>query len=101
MDERSRQVQIRVHDRGRGIHDSDLPHIFDPFYRSPEVVTARIKGTGLGLSIAKRSAEAFGGTLAVSSQVGVGTVFTISLLVAGHELADVQFSEASKIGDRI
>jgi len=101
MDERSRQVQIRVHDRGRGIHDSDLPHIFDPFYRSPEVVTARIKGTGLGLSIAKRSAEAFGGTLAVSSQVGVGTVFTISLPVAGHELADVQFSEASKIGDRI
>jgi signal transduction histidine kinase len=65
------------------------------------VVTARIKGTGLGLSIAKRSAEAFGGTLAVSSQVGVGTVFTISLPVARHELADVQFSEASKIGDRI
>jgi signal transduction histidine kinase len=84
-----------------GIHDSDLPHIFEPFFRSPEVVTARIKGTGLGLSIAKRSAEAFGGTLAVSSQVGVGTVFTISLPVAGHELADVQFSQDSKIGDRI
>lgn len=101
LDERSRQIQLRVHDHGMGIHDADLPHIFDPFYRSPEVVTARIKGTGLGLSIAKRSAEAFGGTLAVSSQVGVGTVFTISLPVAGHELADAQFSEASKIGDRI
>jgi len=101
IDERSRQIQLRVHDHGMGIHDSDLPHIFEPFFRSPEVVTARIKGTGLGLSIAKRSAEAFGGTLAVSSQVGVGTVFTISLPVAGHELADVQFSEDSKIGDRI
>ena len=101
IDERSRQIQLRVHDHGMGIHDSDLPHIFEPFFRSPEVVTARIKGTGLGLSIAKRSAEAFGGTLAVSSQVGAGTVFTISLPVAGHELADVQFSEDSKIGDRI
>jgi signal transduction histidine kinase len=101
LDERSHQIQLRVHDRGMGIHDADLPHIFDPFYRSSEVVTARIKGTGLGLSIAKRSAEAFGGTLVVSSQVGVGTVFTISLPVARHELADVQFSEASKIGDRI
>jgi signal transduction histidine kinase len=101
LDERSHQIQLRVHDHGMGIHDADLRHIFDPFYRSPEVVTARIKGTGLGLSIAKRSAEAFGGTLAVSSQVGVGTVFTISLPVARHELADVQFSEASKIGDRI
>jgi signal transduction histidine kinase len=100
LDEPSHQIQLRVHDHGMGIHDSDLPHIFEPFYRSPEVVTARIKGTGLGLSIAKRSAEALGGTLAVSSQVGVGTVFTISLPVAGHELADVQFSEASKIGDR-
>ena len=101
MDERSRQIQLRVHDRGMGIHDADLPHIFEPFYRSPEVVTARIKGTGLGLSIAKRSAEAFGGTLAVSSQVGVGTVFTISLPAVGQESAPVQFSEASKIGDRI
>jgi signal transduction histidine kinase len=101
MDERSHQIQIRVHDHGMGIHDSDLPHIFEPFYRSPEVVTARIKGTGLGLSIAKRSAEAFGGTLAVSSQVGVGTVFTVSLPAAGQELAEVQFSQASKLGDRI
>jgi two-component system sensor histidine kinase BaeS len=101
MDERSGQIHLRVHDRGMGIHDSDLPHIFDPFYRSPEVVTARIKGTGLGLSIAQRSAEAFGGTLAVSSQVGVGTVFTISLPAVGQESAPVQFSEASKIGDRI
>ena len=101
MDERSHQIQIRVQDHGIGIHDSDLPHIFEPFYRSPEVVTARIKGTGLGLSIAKRSAEAFGGTLAVSSQVGVGTVFTISLPAVGQESAPVQFSEASKIGDRV
>jgi signal transduction histidine kinase len=101
IDERSRQIQLRVHDHGMGIHDSDLPHIFEPFFRSPEVVTARIKGTGLGLSIAKRSAEAFGGTLAVSSQVGVGTVFTILLPVAGHELADEQFSGDSNIGDGI
>ena len=96
MDERTGQIQLRVQDHGMGIHDSELPRIFEPFYRSPEVVTARIKGTGLGLSITKRSAEALGGTLAVSSQVGVGTVFTISLPAVGQESAPLQFSEASK-----
>ena len=43
------------------------------------VVASQIRGTGLGLAIAKRSAEAFGGTLSVESQIGVGSVFTLRL----------------------
>lgn len=76
-----RHVQIRVQDHGIGIKDSELPFVFDPFYRSARVVDAQIRGTGLGLAIAKRSAEAFGGTLSVESQVGVGSVFTLRLPV--------------------
>jgi signal transduction histidine kinase len=98
MDERNHELQIRVQDRGMGINQSDLPHIFEPFYRSPQAVTAHIKGTGLGLSIAKRSAEAFGGTLGVSSEVGVGTVFTLSLPPAHCHSEDRQVSDAPRIG---
>jgi signal transduction histidine kinase len=75
-------VRISVADHGVGIHGSDLEQIFEPFYRCPQAIAAQIHGTGLGLSIAKRIAEAFGGTLSVVSEVGVGSVFTLHLLVA-------------------
>jgi signal transduction histidine kinase len=75
------QIRIRVEDHGIGIGDSELPFVFDPFFRSTQVVDAQIRGTGLGLAIAKRSAEAFGGTLSVESQIGVGSVFTLRLPV--------------------
>jgi len=74
-----RHVRIRVQDHGIGIDSADLPFVFDPFFRSSQVVAAQIRGTGLGLAIAKRSAEAFGGTLSVESQVGLGSVFTLRL----------------------
>ena len=76
---RGRQVRIRVEDHGIGIRGSELPFVFDPFFRSAQVVDAQIRGTGLGLAIAKRSAEAFGGTLSVESQIGIGSVFTLRL----------------------
>jgi len=82
MDRDKHAVLMAVQDRGMGISESDLKRIFEPFYRSPQVVSARIRGTGLGLSIAKRSAEVFGGQLTVSTQVGVGSVFTVHLPVA-------------------
>ena len=74
-----RCVQIDVADHGIGIERSELPQIFEPFYRSSQAVAAQIHGTGLGLSIAKRNAEAFGGTLSVVSEVGLGSVFTLRL----------------------
>ena len=73
------EVRISVRDRGIGIGRADLPHVFEPFYRSRRAVAARIRGTGLGLSIAKRSAEASGGKLTVMSEEGVGSVFTLHL----------------------
>jgi signal transduction histidine kinase len=91
----NREVLISVRDRGLGISRSDLPYIFDPFYRSPQVVAAQIHGTGLGLWIAQRSAEAFGGRLSISTEVGVGSVFTIHLPVSQQ---DFESSDVSSYG---
>jgi signal transduction histidine kinase len=92
MNEEVRAIQISVQDRGIGIPASDLAHIFEPFYRSPQVVAAHIPGTGLGLSIAKRSAEAFGGELSVSTQLGVGSVFTVRLPFANQGWQGIQMA---------
>jgi len=73
------EVAISVQDRGIGIDKSDLPHIFEPFYRSAVVRAAQIHGTGLGLPLARSIAEAMGGRLTVESKPGVGSVFTLHL----------------------
>jgi signal transduction histidine kinase len=77
-----RQVQISISDRGIGITPEDLPHIFEPFYRSPSVRLSQIHGTGLGLALAKQVAESMGGSLDVASRPGEGTTFTLSLRCA-------------------
>ena len=58
-----------------------LEHIFDPFYTTKKVG----EGTGLGLYISYSIIEAMGGELAVSSQINVGTEFTITLPVASPD----------------
>jgi signal transduction histidine kinase len=75
----TREVRIAIHDHGKGISSSDLPHIFEPFYRSPKVVAAEIHGTGLGLALAKSIAEGLSGRISVISEVGVGSTFTLHL----------------------
>ncbi len=76
---RGKEVQISVSDRGIGIASADLPHIFEPFYRSSSVAAAQIHGTGLGLPLAKKIAEAMQGELTVKSAVGKGSTFTLHL----------------------
>jgi signal transduction histidine kinase len=76
-----REVQITVTDRGIGIDSTELPHIFEPFYRSPKVSAMQIHGTGLGLSLARRIAEALQGRLTVVSEPAVGSAFTLHLPV--------------------
>jgi signal transduction histidine kinase len=71
------QVSIHVSDTGPGIPAEALPHIFERFYR---VETARSSaGAGLGLAIAKELVEAQRGTIAVQSEVGRGSRFTVAL----------------------
>ncbi len=72
-------VCIDVSDRGIGIKAADLPHVFEPFYRSSSATAAQIHGTGLGLSLAKNIAEGMQGRLTVVSEMGQGTTFTLRL----------------------
>ena len=74
-------VQVIVRDTGIGIASGDLPHIFDRFWRADPARARDLEGTGtgLGLAITKWIAEAHGGTIAVQSRPGKGTIFTVSL----------------------
>lgn len=76
------EIRISVQDRGKGIERSELHQIFEPFYRARSSVAEQIHGTGLGLTIAKSLAEAMGGHISVTSEVGVGSTFTLHLPVA-------------------
>ncbi|MFO7169721.1 MAG: ATP-binding protein, partial [Chloroflexota bacterium] len=57
---RGPEVQIAVADRGMGIPPEDLPHIFEPFYRGREAMTAQIQGSGLGLGLVRHIIQAHG-----------------------------------------
>jgi two-component system phosphate regulon sensor histidine kinase PhoR len=74
-----KEIQVSVADRGIGIDQKELPHIFEPFYRSPSVTGAQIHGTGLGLPLAKSIVEAMQGHLTVKSVIGRGSTFTLHL----------------------
>jgi signal transduction histidine kinase len=69
------QVVIRVTDDGPGIPPEDQARIFEPFYTTK----GRGRGTGLGLSISRELARALGGTIALASEVGRGSTFSITL----------------------
>ena len=75
------EIRISVQDRGKGIDRTELHQIFEPFYRAKAAVSGQIHGTGLGLPIAKSLAEAMGGRISVTSEVGIGSTFTLHLPV--------------------
>lgn len=72
-------AQLEIVDNGIGIPAENLPHIFDRFYRVDKARTRAQGGSGLGLSIAKWIAQAHGGAIRVTSTVGEGTTFTVTL----------------------
>jgi signal transduction histidine kinase len=74
-----KEIRVSVQDQGRGIGSGELKRIFEPFYRSPEVVAAQIHGNGLGLPLTKTMVEAMRGRLTVTSRPAVGSTFTIHL----------------------
>jgi two-component system OmpR family sensor kinase len=78
------EVAITVRDTGIGISATDLPHIFDRFWRADRARSraAERSGFGLGLAISQYIAQAHGGTLSAQSRLGRGTLFTLLLPVA-------------------
>jgi signal transduction histidine kinase len=80
------QVAISVRDTGIGVAATDLPHVFDRFWRADQA-RSRTSGSGfgLGLAICQWVAQAHGGTLTVQSRLGRGSVFTLTLPIAPPE----------------
>lgn len=72
-------VEIAVSDTGVGIPAEALPHIFDRFYRADTAQRNGVRGSGLGLTLARAMVEANDGHLAVASEAGKGSVFTVQL----------------------
>ncbi|MBQ2891516.1 MAG: HAMP domain-containing protein, partial [Bacilli bacterium] len=75
------EAYIKVEDNGIGIPESDLPHIFDRFYRVDKARTRQQGGTGLGLSISKEIIDNHGGSIGIESEYGDFTRVTIKLPV--------------------
>jgi signal transduction histidine kinase len=75
-------VRVRVSDTGIGIPFLELPRIFERFYCVDKARSRETGGTGLGLAIVKHVAEKMGGTVAVESSLGKGSVFTLQFPAA-------------------
>ena len=72
-------VSLEVADHGYGIPEADLARVFEKFYRVPRVQDAGVPGTGLGLAMVREIAELHGGSVAVRSEVGAGSTFTLRI----------------------
>jgi signal transduction histidine kinase len=72
-------VSVEVRDTGQGIPDADLPRIFDRFYRTKSAKSSATVGTGLGLSITREIIHRHGGHLTVTSELGIGTTFRLTV----------------------
>lgn len=72
-------VSVSVADHGVGIPDDVLPHLFERFYRAPDVRSEHISGMGIGLYIVREVVALHGGTVTVASKQGKGSTFTVHL----------------------
>ena len=75
-------VRLIVADTGIGIHASALSTVFQPFFQIDHTATRAKSGTGLGLPISKHLVELHGGTIAIDSAPGTGTIVTVTLPAA-------------------
>ena len=73
---RGPQIFAEISDTGMGIAPADVARVFEPFY------TTKAQGTGLGLAMARKFTEAHGGTIAVNTQPGAGSVFRVAFPAA-------------------
>jgi PAS domain S-box-containing protein len=94
-DTQSLMLHITVADTGVGISDDELHHIFDTFFQA-QAGRSATEGTGLGLTISRKFVQLMGGQLNVTSQVGVGSVFSIDLPVKLAKSSEIPTSEGTR-----
>lgn len=86
---------VSITDTGIGIAAGDLPYIFDEFRQVDGSSSRRHEGTGLGLAIARKAARMLGGDIEVTSTLGLGSIFTLSLPLAWQGTAPITGSFAA------
>ena len=79
IDKRDGKLQIEVSDQGYGIPDAEKEAVFEKFYRIGNEETRQATGTGLGLYIVQQVGKAHGGTIKISDNKTVGTVFLLEI----------------------
>ena len=104
-------VEVSVNDRGIGIAQEELPHIFDRFHQVDGSASRKYEGTGLGLFMVKEFVELHHGSIEVTSELGQGTTFIVKLLKGRDHFRkeeiqeDLEFEtidgvEERRLGDR-
>ncbi len=86
-------IIIEVRDSGMGIPAEQLPHIFNRFWQADTSSQRKFQGMGIGLALVKELAEVQGGSVSVASEVGKGTIMSVTLpleLASSEVSADVQ-----------
>ncbi len=79
----NQQLTLEVQDSGHGIEASELPKLFNRFYRTSTAQSKRVNGTGLGLNICQKIVHLHGGRIEVESQAGQGTGLRVTLPLQG------------------
>lgn len=93
------RIYIAVSDTGIGISADQQEHIFDPFRQADSGSTRKYQGSGLGLSITRQLCELMGGTIAVESQLGNGSTFTVDIPLPINSGAAFDSSSAENSSD--
>src|SRR3954447_7573937 len=75
----SQYIEVQVEDTGIGLTPEQQSRVFTRFYRAETPFRDQVSGTGLGLAIAQTFVELHGGSIAVQSEVGVGSMFSFTL----------------------
>ncbi|RAJ04032.1 signal transduction histidine kinase [Chitinophaga skermanii] len=92
---------IRISDEGIGIAEDRLPFIFQPFVQADNTVSHNYGGTGLGLTISKHLVELMGGAMEVTSEIGIGTCFTIVLPLVEAAMEEPRTEQQPKTWEKM
>lgn len=79
-----KEIILRVKDHGMGVHEQDIPKLFDRYYRVQSQQTSTIAGFGIGLYLCAEIIHRHGGRIWVESEVNVGSTFYFSIPLTGH-----------------